>query len=194
MRNSIFREFIFSLLNSNGNKTLQRICKDFYYNEDYLTKVFKRFSHTSAQNYMNFCRVICALYDFCNGESISVARRRYNYKENAFNRALHSYKFPPISVIKGDVEMKKVIEKEYEKIQLISILSKAESPIKASELGNLAQYIKEFRESKEFCICSKSGPLGGYFISNNINDILLCETWINNWRNSMGIMKKYSIA
>ncbi|MBQ8326998.1 MAG: hypothetical protein IJX86_07975 [Lachnospiraceae bacterium] len=194
MRNIIFRKFIFSLINSKGNKTLQRISNDLHYSEDYLTKVFKRFSHKSTQSYMNFCRVIYVLHDFCNGENISVARRRYNYKENALNRALSSYNFPPISVIKGDMEMQEEIKREYEKIQLISILAMAESPIKASKLGNLAKYIKEFRESKEFCICSKPGPLGGYFISNNMNDIVLCEAWINSWRNSMGIMRKYSIV
>ena len=131
MINSMFKEYIFSLLNSSGNKTLQGLGKDFYYNTDYLNRVFKRFSHKSAQNYMNFCRVIYVLYDFCNGESISVARRRQNYTENAFNRALHSYKFPPISVIKGELEMQETIKKEYEKIQLIMILSKAEKPIKS---------------------------------------------------------------
>ena len=93
-------------------------------------------------------------------------------------------------MIKGDTEM---ITKEYEKNKLIQILSGGEDPVKAKALGDLCQYIQEFRESKEVCICSKPGPKGGYFLSNSNSDISSCERWINNWRKSMNINEKFLI-
>ncbi|MGL5151536.1 MAG: hypothetical protein ACRC7N_13300 [Clostridium sp.] len=186
--------FISALINSNGHKTINSICNDIYYDKDYLTKLLKRLCRQNAQKYMNYCRVINVLYEFINGANISCSRRKYHYTENSFNKALHKYNFPSISKIKGDSEVEKNIIKEYKKIKLISILSNAKTPIKAKNLGDLCKYIQEFRNSKEFCICSKPGPNGGYYLSTNKSDIVLCESWVNNWRSSMNIYDNFSIA
>lgn len=191
---SILKSFIAALIYSKGHKPIEMICEDVHYDKDYLPRVFKRISHRSAQNYMNYCRIIFVLYDFINGDNISYARKKCNYTENAFNKALRRYNIPPITKLKGDTEMTEMIRKEYERIKLISILSKAKGPIKAKALGDLCQYIQEFRESGAFCICSKPGPNGGYFLSTDVSDILLCESWINMWRKSMNINDNFSIA
>ncbi|WP_194190344.1 hypothetical protein [Clostridium chrysemydis] len=192
--NVALKDFIVALISSNGHKTIESICTDIYYHKDYLTKLFKKFTHRNAQNYMNYCRVICVLYDFISGINISFARKKYHYTENSFNKALHVYNFPSIRKVKGDSKMKELIIKEYKKIKLISILSSNKNPIKAKELGDLCIYIREFRNSKEFCICSKPGPKGGYYLSTNTLDIALCENWIRNWRKSMNIDGNFSIA
>jgi len=190
----ILNDFIVALIHNKGQKTIKRISEDMYYDKDYLPRQFKQFYHRTSQYYMNYCRIIFILNDFINGDNISFDRQKYNYTENAFNKALHIYKFPSISKIKGDSEMKDMIRKEYEKIKLISILSNAKKPIKAKMLGDLCQYIEGFRKSKQFCICSKPGPKGGYFLSINKSDISYCEIWVNNWRKSMNIDNKFSLV
>lgn len=194
MESSILKDFICKLIHSNGTTTIQKICYELYYHEDYVSKVFQHFSHWSAQRYMNYCRVIFVLYDYLNGTDLAVARRRQNYKENAFHRALRTYHLPPIKIIKGDVAMQESIKREHEKIQLIDLLSKAQHPLKAKALGDLMKYIQEFRDNKEFCICSKPGPQGGYYLSHHEEDIALCETWINHWRKSMSISDSFSLT
>ncbi len=191
---TILKKFVRSLIYSKGHNTVKSICEDLYYDKDYLPRVFKQISHRSAQNYMNYCRIIFVLYDFINGNNISSTRKKYHYTENALNKALHTYNLPSITAVKEDIKMNEIIRKEYEKIKLITILSESKKPIKAKELGPLYQYIQKFRESKEFCICSKLGPKGGYFFSANYSDIILCQSWINNWRKTMNIDYEFSLV
>ncbi len=101
----ILKSFIEALIYSKEDKTIERICEDVYYDKDYLPKIFKRISNSSAQNYMNYCRVIFILFEFINGKDISLARKKYNYTENAFNKALRRYNIPLITTLKGDTDL-----------------------------------------------------------------------------------------
>ena len=95
---TILKKFVRSLIYSKGHNTVKSICEDLYYDKDYLPRVFKQISHRSAQNYMNYCRIIFVLYDFINGNNISSTRKKYHYTENALNKALHTYNLPSIRV------------------------------------------------------------------------------------------------
>lgn len=74
---------------------------------------------------------------------------------------------------------------------LLERLSKETSPIKAKDLKDLYQFMGDLR--KTHLVCSKPGPKGGFYLSTCKNDINLCNVWINNWRQSMGIRQSFKL-
>lgn len=188
-----------SIIESKGFSTLFGLANNkINYDIDYISKEFKRFSGKGMQEFLIHCKIIFILSECVNSSTSKKYEnviKKYGYRTiNGFNKARAKCGYPSVTQLKGSEKMKAKLQKEYEMLQLIKILSENfPQPVKCKQLGKLANHIKEIRNSNTFCICSKPGPHGGYFLSTDDNDIKFCQNWINRWRTAMNIPANFSL-